>query len=724
MRRPRPRLVPWLTCRRDLHCHPVAAVPAGGRGARKPPLLLPRLAAGALALLALGVTPVTAAAGPLINSGHAGTITDLEYDPQRRLLFSAGDDGAVRVWDQDSGTIVQHLRLGVHRVDRIALHPQATLLAAVLRSATGANLLEVWDWRAGTRLYDHPLAEPPLHVSFTSRGSSLVYTRAQLDSVVFLEPYSGKTQQRLPPGLGIVSFVTTSTNETTIMTYQPTGRIRYWDSASTRLQAEVATVPGLEQIALSADKKLLVARSGAEIVALDVVTGQVRSRVAAPDQVVFSVSERQPELILLETAPQEAGGGVVVQRLRLDRRLTGYRGTPVDLAGAVTAVAGADSSVFIAQPGSIVEYRAGAVRTFARNELLPEAELVIADDILVVATRWRLALARTAVSAAARLPQVVSQRHLINPFRAAVGLTVVAPSVRPRSQSRSLVLVWNREGESGGLGTLDPLTGAFRLRLAGLPAPLVQVSVLEQRLLLLDRSGEIRLYPLTQVLAADAKVAVPPQQRFRAPGTSKVAGTGERLLAGRSSATATATPLLQIDTATAETILLADDALLIYDLAQHADGHVLTLGVESADAGAGRAHARTVLKRRTGSALTQQRILDEYAGEDLFAALATAPDRRRVYSSLGLNTVRMWDGRRLVALERSGHRPRQLTVAADLLVARNADGTFTVWDRTTHAVLFDLYLFRGLDWLALARSGHYTHSPGALRYLSDGFGRR
>ena len=730
MRRLRLRLAPVAAG----HSPPDADGQASGAGAWKPPLLL-LLAAGALALLATGATPATAAPGPLINSGHAGTITDLRYDAQRRLLFSAGDDGAVRVWDQDNATIVQHLRLGVHRVVRIALHPEGTLLAAVLRSATGSNLLEVWDWRAGRRLYGHPLAEPPLHVGFTSRGSSLVYTKAQLDSVVFLEPYSGQPQHRLPPGIGIVSFVTTSTNERTIMTYQPTGRIRYWDSASARLQAEVATVPGLEQIAVSADKALLVARAGDEIVAIDVVTGRVRSRVAAPDQVVFTVSDRLPQLILLETAPPESGGGVVVRRLRLDRRLTGYREATVDLSGAVTAVAAADSAVFIAQPGSIVEFRSGAVRTFARNELLPGAELVVADGTLVVATRWRLALARTASTASARaadsgapgtrdslLPQVVSQQHLVNPFRAAVGLTLVAPIARPRSPSRSLVLVWNREGESGGLGTLDPRTGTFRFRLAGLPAPLVQVSVLDRQLLLLDRNGEIRLYSLTQVLGADPKVPLPPEHRFRAPGTSKVAGTGQRLIAGRSSASATATPLLQIDTATAETILLADDALLIYDLAQHADGHLLTLGVEAADATAGRAHARTVLKRRSGSNLEQQRILDAYAGEDLFAALAVAPDGRRVYSSLGPSTVRMWDGRRLVALERSGHRPRQLTVVDSLLVARNADGTFTVWDRATHAVLFDLYLFRGFDWLAVARGGHYTHSPGAMRYLRDGLG--
>ena len=690
------------------------------------PLLL---ATWLLVLFTAAGIPANAVPGPLINSGHAGVITDLEYDPQRGLLFSAGDDGSVRVWDRTSGSIVQHLRLGVHRVTRIALHPEGRLLAAVLRSATGDNLLEVWDWRSGRRLHGRPLTEPPLHVGFTSRGSSLVYTMPRFDSVVFLDALSGRPRQGLPADLGIVSFVASSTNERTIMTYQPTGRIRYWEAASARLKAEVKTLPGLEQISVSADRTLLVARAGEEIVAIDVVTGQVRGRYTVSSDAVFTTSERLPQVLLLEHAPMESGGGVVVRRLRSDRRLTGFGRVPVELTGSVSAVAAAENSLFIAQPGTIVEYRSGGIRPFARNELLPDAQLAVADDTLVVATRSRLAVVRMAPNAlptaavtgprAPGMPEVVSQRHLANPLQAAVGLTVVTPPAVPPARSRSVVLLWNREGDGGSLGTLDPLTGGFRFRLTGLPAPLTQVSVLEDQLLLLDRRGEIRLYSLAQVLKADPRVPLAPQQRFWAPGASKVAGTGRRLVAGSSRASASAAPLLQIDTATAETVLLPDAALLIYDLAQHASGQLLTLGVESASAGAGRSQARTLLKRRSGTTLVQERILDAYAGEDLFASLVAAPDGRLVYSSLGLDTVRVWDGRRLVAVERSGHRPRQLDVTADLLLAHNADGTFTVWDRSNHAVLFDLYLFRSFDWLAVTRGGSYTHSPGAQRYLSD-----
>lgn len=696
----------------------------------------------AAALLAAAALPAAAAPGPLLNSGHAGQITDLQYDAPRRLLFSAGEDGSIRVWDHRDRGIVQHLRLGVQRVERIVLQPEGTLLAAVQRAPGGGALLEVWEWRSGRRRYRRALAEPPLHVGFTSRGTALVYSSAQLDGVVFLDAATGRRQRRLPPGLGIVSFVTTSTNERTIMTYEPTGRIRYWDAAGGGLQAEVATLPGLEQIAVSADKTLLVARSGEEIVAADVVTGQVRRRVTPAAGALFTVAERQAELILLEPAPEESGGGLLLRRVRLDRAVTGAGGVPVELDEAVSAIAAAGNSIFLAQPGGIAEYRPpGVVRTFARDELLPEAQLAIAGDTLVVATAERFALLRAALPGAApaaatgaplpgapRLPQVLSERRLANPLRAAAGLTVVppaaaataalpAPDAAPPARSRHLVLAWNREGEAGAVGTLDPLTGAFEYRLAGLPAPLLRVSVVGRQLLLLDRDGEIRLYDLVQVLGAALDRQPQPEQRFPVPGAGAVAGSAHRLFAGRGSAAGAAAPLLQIDAATAETILLADEALLIYDLAQHAGGDLLTLGVEPAPAAPGQ--TRTVLKRRPRYALSRPQVLAAHAGEDLFAALAAAPDGRRVYSSLGLDTVRVWDGRSLDALEPSGRRPRQLAVAGGVLAARNADGTFTFWDRASGAVLFDLYLFRGFDWLAVEPGGRYAHSSGARRYLGD-----
>ena len=705
------------------------------------------LRACALVLLACAAATAAASPLPLVNTSHRGAIHDLAYDAQRRLLFSAGDDGSVRAWSHDRRTIVRHLRLGAVRVLRIVLHPDRTLFAAVARTTMGDDLLEVWDWRSERRLYRHRLQQAPLHLGFTSLGSSLVYSRAQFDSVVFLDPATGQRQTRLPAEFGIVSYVATSTNERTIMTYQPTGEVRYWDAATLAVKAVVPTLPGLEAIALSADRSLLVARSGDDVVAIDVVTGAVRSRVGVSRQAQVAVADQFAQLSVLQPDDRE-GHGFVLRQLTLDRAPTVQTEHNLDLDGSATAATYASRAFLFADRSTIWEALPTGVEPFVRDELVEPVALAADGDTLLVATRRRIAVARLRrsaatlvadfepLTAATRLPRLANASLLRNPFGTAVGLTVIpaaalrpslpaatrSPGSQPPRQDEGVVLVWNRDGASGRLGTLDPRTGRYRLRLSGLAAPLRQVSLVDRKLLLLDGRGNISLYSVADVLDASGRTMPDPAGEFWAPGTSKVVGAGTHLIAARTTANAMTTPLLKIDATHAETLLIPDDALLIYDLAQHASGQLLTLGVEPPRPGVDRGRVRTVLRIRDGSDLDRQRVVHGLSGEDLSAALAEAPDRQRVYSTLGADAVRVWDGTRLQEMERTDRQPRRLTVAGDLLVARNADATFTVWHRFTRKVLFHLYLFRDFHWLVEQPNGDYVHSPGAQRYLGGSSG--
>ncbi|MDE0227709.1 MAG: hypothetical protein OXJ62_02505 [Spirochaetaceae bacterium] len=678
-----------------------------------------------------------------MNTSHRGTINDLAYDAPRRMLFSAGEDGTVRVWSHDRRAIVRHLRLGAVRVMRIALHPDRPLLAAVARSTAGHDLLEVWDWRSERRLYRHRLQEAPLHLGFTSLGSSLVYSRAQFDSVVFLEPATGRRQDRLSAAFGIVSYVAMSTNERTIMTYQPTGEVRYWDAATSALKAAVPTLAGLESIALSADKNLLVARSGEDLVAIDVVTGAVRSRLRIPRQAQVVVADQFAQVSVLQPDDREDGVFVLQQRA-LDRALTPQLERRLPLGAAPTAAAYAHRTLFFAEGGTIREVLPAEVVPFARDELVVAEALAADGATLLVATRRRIAVARLQRSEATpvphsaplsvgALPRLATTGVLRNPFGTAVGLTVVpaaassappptsthSPGTGQRHRESGAILVWNREGESGRLGTLDPRTGRYRMRISGLPAPLSQVSLADERLVLLDGLGNIAMYRVADVLNATVRTAPKPEREFWAPGTGTVLSIGDHLIAGRTRAHATTTPLLKIDATHAETLLIPDDALLIFDLAQHAGGQLLTLGVEPPRDGVDSARTRTVLRMRDGSDLARQRLVYGFSGEDLSATLAEAPDRQRIYFTLGADAVRVWDGTRLREMERTDRQPRQLVMVGGLLVARNADATFTVWNRYTRRVLFHLYLFHDFNWIVARPNGDYVHSPGAERYLAD-----
>ena len=431
----------------------------------------------------------------LINSSHHGAINDLAYDAQRRLLFSGGDDGTVRVWSHDRRTIIRNLRVGAARVVSIAVHPEDTLVAVVLRPPGSDDLLEVWDWHAGRRRYRHELEDAPLHVGFTSRGSSLVYTRARFDSVVFLDPRTGRRQRRLPVAFGIVSYVTTSTNERTIMTYQPTGEVRYWDAETEELKAALPTLANLEEISVSADRSLLMARTGDEMVAIDVITGAVRYRFPVSRRSLFTVADRLPQVAVLRPAgPEEPGS--TLRRFTLDRAVTASSESSLELNGSVTAAVYAGRDLFLADRSAIWEVGPSGAQPFVRDELLAPVAFAAGGDTLLVATARRIAVARLQRPQAAATPgfgeptgvpgarpQLADANLLRNPFGVAVGMAVIYPGELPAVAAPAgvarppnpdgVVLVWNREGPSGRLGTIDPRTGRYRLRLTNLPTPLI-----------------------------------------------------------------------------------------------------------------------------------------------------------------------------------------------------------------------------------------------------------
>jgi WD40 repeat protein len=692
-----------------------------------PQRLAPVLVAALLASAAAAAT----AQPVLINSGHVGAVTALRYDAARRLLFSAGEDGSVRVWSHARRSIVGQVRLGMNPVDRIAVHPARPLLAAVVTTGSGtqsgARSIGVWNWSTGQRLFARLVEEEPLHFGFTSRGTALVYTRARFDSVVFLDPLTGEVRGRTWEPFGIVSFVTTSTNERTVMTYKPTGLIQYRDARSGALSAQVGAPPGLDRISISHDKAFMVARDGPDLVVVDVVTGRVRGRVAVPDALGFAVSERISELTLLRPARTGSRDETVADRLQIDRGLRRRVSGGIALEGAATAVAYGDRSVFIADQGGIAElYPRGGTERVLRNELLTGVQLAAVEgragrpDVVLAATGDRLILARFRSSprSDSRLPASLGLQVIRNPFGTPVGVTAIPPAAGGTTPftRRATFLIWPRAGATGTLATVDPSSGAVRYRLTGLEAPVRQVSVMDdERLLVLDSAGTIRLYSLRAVLAADRGRPVRPLQRFWAPGARTVVGSANRLIAARS-ASNLAAPLLHVDTDTEETLPLSLASLLVYDLALLDNGLLVSLGV----AKEGR---RTVLEQHFGRHAAHSRVIDAYPGEDLFAALAVAPDRRQVYSSLGEDTVRAWDGNTLLDLEQSGHRPRQLTVTDTLLVSVNADASFTVWDRARRSVLFNLYLFRDLEWLAVSPPGEVAQSRGADRYVVTPYGQ-
>jgi WD40 repeat protein len=102
-----------------------------------------------------------------VRSGHAGTIDHLLYSPDARLIATAADDGAVKLWDVASGRVVHSLEGEREKIGPLAFDPTGDLVAF-----GRGGIVEVWSTRTGQQRAEIEAHTERLRaVGFSSDGS-------------------------------------------------------------------------------------------------------------------------------------------------------------------------------------------------------------------------------------------------------------------------------------------------------------------------------------------------------------------------------------------------------------------------------------------------------------------------------------------------------------------------------------------------------------------------
>jgi WD40 repeat protein len=299
----------------------------------------------ALAAAGLPVDPGTLSVKAVVSSGHRGAVLDMAEDVERGLLFSVGEDGFLRVWDTSAGTLMRRIAVTRQEAPSVALDPAASLAAVAVTDGVHSFAVDVWDWDAGKRLYSIPLESAPLFVRFSRSGSYLLCGDMQWDSLHVVHSLDGTPVPFHREGFGMVGFAEASRTDATLMTYQPSGRVAYWDIATGNLIKDVPTVGGLVNVRTSDDRASLVGQSGDEIIGIDAVSGEIRFRFDAGGIVSMDISGDAGQIACLYSdgslQVRNAAGGALPSppvAERFDWRPRLVRVTPdAVLVGAMTA---------------------------------------------------------------------------------------------------------------------------------------------------------------------------------------------------------------------------------------------------------------------------------------------------------------------------------------------------------------------------------------------------
>ncbi len=666
------------------------------------------MAAAALAILA------AAAAAPLsIDTGHQGAITALALDSRREILASASTDGAVRVWDLKARRQEAVLAVSRIAVQRLAIAPESSLIAAVENPTPRTARITVWDWSRKARLYAVDLPDIPLHVGFSTLGTYLFYTRADWQSVTILEARTGYPKPYLRQGFGIVSFVAFSRTERNLMTYQPSGRITYWELVSGDKIKDVDTLADLSPRRITDDLGTMVARSQSGIAVIDVATGALLAREGHPDLLTLDATPDGSRVFAL--ARSADGRTALSQWSHWSGSLARIEAPGVSqltaMTGTLTALAAGETAAYVGdERGSIVRLPLyGSPDELSRSNLAAPTAVAAWGQRTALATPGGIWLFEITTA-----PRLFGTRSLVKEYR--VERIAVAGKAEPGVSflDEHTLAVWDRRGGGLDIHVLEPpgrgiaSTGARSVSPQIFDSPLLEVSPAGAgSFVTLEADGSIQMID---------RWSLGSLYHYSAPGTRAVAWLSDQVLIGaRTRLSRLEHPLIRINTRTGETVPLPDSAFLSYALAAD-PGRARLFSVALEQDGSG---SRTAVRLHDGAGYERSRDILRYAGEDPAASVALDPDGTRLYSSIGFEGVQQWEEGRVTRFETTTHVPRELAAGEGLVTAVNHDRTVSLWETRSGKLLADLYLFMDSSWIAVLPQEDRVHSQGADRYLIE-----
>jgi WD40 repeat protein len=651
-----------------------------------------------VALLVFSVAALTAAESvSLASAGHKGMVTALDFDQKRGLLFSAGNDGTVRIWDASDGSLRGVLAISRHRMTRLAVNPQFPLFAVVEATGSFSARLSVWDCSSQKRVYEESLADEPLFLRWSSSGNALLFGQSAWDSLRMLRTGDWTTVASAAESEGIVGFAELSRNENTIMSYAPTGRIVYQSTADGNTLQEAKTVAYLTSLRLTSDRQYLLGATDRELFVLDAVSGVVSARTELPRIRSLDVSAEGDRILCIAQAED-----------RLSLSLWGrtdwglYRsGLPaqvddMDIGAAcfgngLLFAAGLDGTIWSVSPW-------GDAQALVRDACPDFAGMDLRGDRLALADTGRIFVLSSdflVSRPSGRLPSSIVLRSFPNPFSAPADLLFLEDG---------RLLLWQKGSDSGSMEILDPDLGSLESG-PSLPGGLVGVERLGARILTVEKGGKVRLTDLGTRLSSF---------EVQDPGMNAAAFLSRDLFVGGRSSRAQGA-LVLIDARTGETVGIPDRNRFVFAVAAEPSSMgVLALGVDQ-DGG-------TNLTSRWGAQLENETLIDRYPFEDVGASMRVNP-AGKLFFLLGTERIRVWDGQRLSELGGSGHVPRSLVAASNLLVALNTDSTVSLWDAQSGEAIGTVTVFRDGEWAIVLPGGFFLSSrqdEPRVRTLTDG----
>lgn len=605
---------------------------------------------------------------PHINQGHSSPVSATAVRDDGLLSFSGSSSGVLKVWNNESRRLIQHIQVGQDPIIMITPHPQNNELALIEEGSRGEYRLSVWNWEDKRLSFARTLEDLPVFLNYSPRGSFLTLALPQWRSLRFYDTQRARELNYLPDGFGIVQHAVVSGSENRIMTYSGNnGNIRYLDLKSGEQNHETQTQRDLRYFTLLDNQRHALGYANGTLYLIDVVNGRTVDSLDSGEILgIIPDNSRDNGYFLLQQLGRRKRLNSLNVRFENSIRLERSADSVSISGNADYFSTSSEISVFAADNGQLGMVEDGSIRFLGVTGLSGVQRIVYQGNWTYIQSADGISRIPSGLLLEAGNRGTQSNFEGVEELITRLDLPIVNPAgMAPLDNVR--ILIWGRE-ETQSILEYNSFTREVTRIDVEMRSPIQEIRVGERYIILMDNEDGIQLLDIH---------SYEKQFQYQTLGLMDVLelSNGQLLIAKNQSGFFNSS-LIQVNPQTGETSIVESEDTVVFQFVRPSNSRTFySLGIASS-----RGSSYTHIREFSQGRLSSGRSIMRFTGEDSHASMFFNDENNSLVTSAGPDGVSIYRNRRLNSLESNNNLPLKVFAEGNLVFAVNADGTASIWD--------------------------------------------